>query len=289
MQPLAWEPPYAVGVALKKQKTNKKKPTTYLQSAIIKSKHRKGRRACLVIINGVVIRVLTSPRDPTSPCFVFPQGAGSTLVSELAGTAAQVVHLESRYLPAHFSPLVFFLLLSFMMACCLVAFFFLQHQHKHWEASTEDLLASQITLQPIRPHKEKDLGPPGPEDSGKGQEPPEEKTAPCHPARLTFIYLLVAFVNALTNGVLPSVQTYSCLSYGPVAYHLSATLSSMANPLACFLSMFLPNRSAPAWPGRTLGGGTSHVRTQGPAPPHQGGAVVVQNMVSWSSRCGSAG
>nr|XP_058895136.1 solute carrier family 52, riboflavin transporter, member 3 isoform X2 [Kogia breviceps] len=118
-----------------------------------------------------------------------------------------------------------------------------QRQPRRWEASIEDLLTSQVTLHSIRPQEGKDLGPPGPEDSGKGQEPLEEKTAPLHLAHLTFIYILVAFVNALTNGVLPSVQTYSCLSYGPVAYHLSATLSSMANPLACFLSMFLPNRS----------------------------------------------
>uniref|UniRef100_A0A8D0KJ34 Riboflavin transporter n=1 Tax=Sus scrofa TaxID=9823 RepID=A0A8D0KJ34_PIG len=229
----------------------------------------------------------TTQNPETTRAMDTSQGAGSTLVSELAGTAAQVVHLESRYLPAHFSPLVFFLLLSFMMACCLVAFFFLQHQHKHWEASTEDLLASQITLQPIRPHKEKDLGPPGPEDSGKGQEPPEEKTAPCHPARLTFIYLLVAFVNALTNGVLPSVQTYSCLSYGPVAYHLSATLSSMANPLACFLSMFLPNRSLPflgvlALLGTGFGAYNMAMAVMSPCPlmqGHWGGEVLI--VVSW--------
>lgn len=201
-------------------------------------------------------------------------------MSELARTAPSVVHLESRYLPATFSPFVFFLLLSFMMACCLIAFFFLQRQPRRWEASIEDLLTSQVTLHSIRPQEGKDLGPPGPEDSGKGQEPLEEKTAPQHLAHLTFIYILVAFVNALTNGVLPSVQTYSCLSYGPVAYHLSATLSSMANPLACFLSMFLPNRSTPTRPWRTLLGGTLHVRTQNPTPTYQAGCVVVKNMVS---------
>uniref|UniRef100_A0A8C3YFX2 Riboflavin transporter n=1 Tax=Catagonus wagneri TaxID=51154 RepID=A0A8C3YFX2_9CETA len=229
----------------------------------------------------------TTPKPETTRTMHTPQGAGSTLVSELAGTAPRGVHLESRYLPANFSPLVFFLLLSAMMACCLVAFFFLQRQHKPWEASAEDLLSSRVTLHPIQPHKEKDLGPPGPEDSGKGQWPPEEKVTPYRLAHLTFIYILVAFVNALTNGVLPSVQTYSCLSYGPVAYHLSATLSSMANPLACFLSMFLPNRSLPflgvlAVLGTGFGAYNMAMAVMSPCPlmqGHWGGEVLI--VASW--------
>ncbi|XP_007932894.1 solute carrier family 52, riboflavin transporter, member 3 [Orycteropus afer afer] len=185
-----------------------------------------------------------TPSPVTNGMIGITQKASSALVSDLTGTAASTTHLESRYLPANFSPLVFFLLLSFMMASCLVAFFLLQRQPKNLEASTKDLLSSQITLHSVQT-QEKHLSLPGPVDSSKDQGPLEEKTVLLHPAHLTFIYLLVAFVNALTNGVLPSVQTYSCLSYGPVTYHLSATLSSMANPLACFFSMFLPSRSLP--------------------------------------------
>ncbi|XP_008139210.3 solute carrier family 52, riboflavin transporter, member 3 [Eptesicus fuscus] len=191
------------------------------------------------------VNVTETPHNTSSPSTVrkidIPQGNGSTPVPGLTGTAPPGAHLESRYLPAHFSPLVFFLLLSFMMACSLLAFFLLQRHPRRCKTSTEDLLTSQVTLYSIRPLKE-GPGPAGPADS-RSQEPADEKAAPRYPARLLFIYGLVAFVNALTNGVLPSVQTYSCLSYGPVAYHLSATLSSMANPLACFLSVFLPNRS----------------------------------------------
>ncbi|XP_057559655.1 solute carrier family 52, riboflavin transporter, member 3 isoform X1 [Hippopotamus amphibius kiboko] len=229
----------------------------------------------------------TTPRPETTKNMDSPQGTSSTLVSELTGTAPSVIHLESRYLPANFSPLVFFLLLSFMMACCLVSFFFLQRQPRRWEASIEDLLTSQVTLHSIRLQEGKDVGPLDPEDSGQGQEPLEEKTAPHHLAHLTFIYVLVAFVNALTNGVLPSVQTYSCLSYGPVAYHLSATLSSMANPLACFLSMFLPNRSLPvlgvlALLGTGFGAYNMAMAVMSPCPlmqGHWGGEVLI--VASW--------
>ncbi|XP_036999052.2 solute carrier family 52, riboflavin transporter, member 3 [Artibeus jamaicensis] len=171
-----------------------------------------------------------------------PQGNNSALLPGLPGTAPSRGRLESSYLPANFPPLVFFLLLALMMACCLIAFIFLQRHPEPWKSSTKDLLASQVTLHSIRPLEE-DPGSPGPGEGSKSQEHLEEEPAPLHPARLLFIYVLVAFVNTLTNGVLPSVQTYSCLPYGPVAYHLSATLSSIANPLACFFSMFLSNRS----------------------------------------------
>lgn len=66
-----------------------------------------------------------------------------------------------------------------------------------------------------------------------------------HLKRRTFASLLVlaAWLCVFGNGVFPSIQSYSCLPYGNIAYHLSATLSSMANPLACFLGFFVATTS----------------------------------------------
>nr|CAG4637053.1 EOG090X07AW [Ceriodaphnia reticulata]SVE72972.1 EOG090X07AW [Ceriodaphnia reticulata] len=60
--------------------------------------------------------------------------------------------------------------------------------------------------------------------------------------RSVLIYLLMiqAWVCALSNGALPSFQSYSCLPYGNTAYHLAVTLSAMANPLSCLIAYFLP-------------------------------------------------
>lgn len=52
-----------------------------------------------------------------------------------------------------------------------------------------------------------------------------------------------AFICALCNGILPSIQSYASMPYGNEAYHLSVTLSAIANPLACFLALWLPSRS----------------------------------------------
>ncbi|XP_069114053.1 solute carrier family 52, riboflavin transporter, member 3-B-like [Argopecten irradians] len=59
-----------------------------------------------------------------------------------------------------------------------------------------------------------------------------------------FLLLLVGWINALINGILPSIQTYSCLPYGNNAYHLVATLSSIINPVACLGVFMLPASSS---------------------------------------------
>ncbi|KAM7364333.1 riboflavin transporter [Cochliomyia hominivorax] len=59
----------------------------------------------------------------------------------------------------------------------------------------------------------------------------------------TFLLLLIGVISFFANGIFNSIQSYSCLPYGGQAYHLSTTLSVIANPLACFLAIFLPHTS----------------------------------------------
>lgn len=59
--------------------------------------------------------------------------------------------------------------------------------------------------------------------------------------RHVYLYALLASACLLTNGLLPGLQPYSCLSYGNLVYHLTATCSQLANPIACFLTLwYLP-------------------------------------------------
>lgn len=58
-----------------------------------------------------------------------------------------------------------------------------------------------------------------------------------------FLMVVMALVSLFGSGIYPSVQSYSCLPYGNLAYHLTVTLSSIANPLSCFLAVFLPHKS----------------------------------------------
>ncbi|XP_068006371.1 solute carrier family 52, riboflavin transporter, member 3 [Melanerpes formicivorus] len=156
--------------------------------------------------------------------------------------------LETHYFPPNFSPMVFFLLMTVMMLACLLAFFFLTKQPKGWDLSQQQLFSSNIMLSSFDQIPEEGAGSrlskacPCPKDAkGPGDILPEKVSYSV--AEFTFIYFLITWVSSLTNGVLPSVQSYSCLPYGNTAYHLTATLSSMANPLACMVAMVLPRRS----------------------------------------------
>lgn len=55
----------------------------------------------------------------------------------------------------------------------------------------------------------------------------------------SYLLIMMAVVCLLGNGMLPSIQSYSCLPYGNVAYHLTVTLSSMAGPLAMSLGFVI--------------------------------------------------
>ncbi|KAH0617319.1 hypothetical protein JD844_015361 [Phrynosoma platyrhinos] len=144
---------------------------------------------------------------------------------------------EDRQEP-RFSVQTFFFLLTIMMGISLASFVFLNYlpaakkerakEKYHARVQMEKMVGTQVTVE------ERPMigGTPGRSFGSGTYSGPQ----------LAFIFVLLAWVNALTNGVLPAVQSYSCLPYGNAAYHLSATLAALANPLACFLGMFLPHR-----------------------------------------------
>ncbi|KAJ7985137.1 hypothetical protein DPEC_G00348960 [Dallia pectoralis] len=163
-------------------------------------------------------------------------------------TMASSGELHAHYQPANFSAQVFFFFLSAMMAVCLGAFLLLNHhptvarerKRKHYfgEALADAKGDQALSLSRRRPEEKPMIssldGPVRRSAFGTGFYSVPE---------VVFIFGVLAWVNALTNAVLPSVQSYSCLPYGNWAYHLAATMASVANPMACFIAMFLPLRS----------------------------------------------
>uniref|UniRef100_A0A672GF42 Riboflavin transporter n=1 Tax=Salarias fasciatus TaxID=181472 RepID=A0A672GF42_SALFA len=152
--------------------------------------------------------------------------------------------LQAQYQPANFSAEVFFFFLSAMMLVCLAAFLLLNYhpsvasEHsngrytnrtKHRAPKNKNWAEQKPMMDPYRAPNQKARSSFG---SGSYSWP-----------QVVYIFVILAWVNALSNVVLPSVQSYSCLPYGNNIYHLSATLAAVANPLACFIAMFLPIRS----------------------------------------------
>ncbi|XP_071383568.1 solute carrier family 52, riboflavin transporter, member 3-B [Centroberyx affinis] len=158
--------------------------------------------------------------------------------------------LEAIYQPANFSAQVFFLFLSAMMVVCLVAFVLLNHHPAVARERKSDLyfsgdLAPGKREQDLSLHTKTAEQKPmiSPLEGGRRERRSSFGTGTYSSAEVVFIFVVLAWVNALTNAVLPSVQSYSCLPYGNQAYHLAATMAAVANPVACFIAMFVPIRS----------------------------------------------
>uniref|UniRef100_A0A3Q3RHC6 Riboflavin transporter n=1 Tax=Mastacembelus armatus TaxID=205130 RepID=A0A3Q3RHC6_9TELE len=156
-------------------------------------------------------------------------------------TKCNMWSLHTEHLPPNFSTEVFFFFLAAMMCISLAAFFALNRLPRTFELSTKTLVPDMVVSVSSgldNPGLEIDR-----EEAGVAQSNPMLANPKHSVYHLTFIYLMVVWVNTATNGLLPSVQTYSCMPYGNLAYHLSTALSSVANPVACTIAMFLQNRS----------------------------------------------
>lgn len=57
------------------------------------------------------------------------------------------------------------------------------------------------------------------------------------------LLVLLAVVCMFSNAIFPSIMSFGTLPYGNVAYHLAVTLSSIANPVACFIAVFVSSTS----------------------------------------------
>ncbi|XP_040288926.1 solute carrier family 52, riboflavin transporter, member 3-B-like [Bufo bufo] len=158
-------------------------------------------------------------------------------ITEPNGSYA-IGNLTAVYQPARFPTWGFFLFLAGMMGLCLIAFIILHKMPKvegHQEAGISKRRKKEswntgVEQKPMM----------GEDETGK--EDAKKEVGKYSMWEKVFIYLILAWVNALTNAVLPSVQTYSCMPYGGRVYHLSATLASIANPAACGIAMYLPTR-----------------------------------------------
>ncbi|XP_038126676.1 riboflavin transporter 2 [Cyprinodon tularosa] len=151
--------------------------------------------------------------------------------------------LQAQYQPSNFSAEIFFFFLSAMMLVCLVSFLLLnrhpavarEHPAPRYTNGTKETSERRTRAEQrpmMDPFRHQNHNPRSSFGSGSYSW-----------MQVLYIFVVLAWVNALSNTVLPSVQSYSCLPYGNNAYHLSATLAAVANPLACFIAMFVSIRS----------------------------------------------
>lgn len=167
------------------------------------------------------------------PCIVaLGQGVGKLQCITVNATVQPV------YLKENFPAQNFFGFLSIMLTVSLLSFWALSQR----QTTTQEDVQAEESVKPATERKGEESHPLHDGSSPVLEEQPTVEEPLC---TVTFwtqrnIYLLslLAISNALTNGVLPSVQSFTCLPYGTMTFHLSVVLGNIANPLACSLAMF---------------------------------------------------
>uniref|UniRef100_A0A3P8NA62 Riboflavin transporter n=1 Tax=Astatotilapia calliptera TaxID=8154 RepID=A0A3P8NA62_ASTCA len=213
------------------------------------------------------------------PCIVaLGQGVGKLECKTVNGT------VQPEYLKENFPAQNFFWFLFVMLSISALSFLALTRR------PSESTQGSQPP-----PPQESDSGAAAKDEEEthrlyNGGTPVSEEQPPAQTfwtPRNIFLLVLLAISNALTNGVLPSVQSFSCLPYGTMTFHLSVVLGNIANPVACFLAMFVVLRSSTPLGFLALVGGVfaaylMALAALSPCPPllgsHAGVALVV---ISW--------
>ncbi|VDN54570.1 unnamed protein product [Dracunculus medinensis] len=70
-----------------------------------------------------------------------------------------------------------------------------------------------------------------------------KKTMVSKRLRYIILLLMMAFINAQMNGIIPSIQSFATLPYSQATYRFGLTLANIAASLACFLPLFLSTKS----------------------------------------------
>ncbi|RWS07480.1 Riboflavin transporter 2-A-like protein [Dinothrombium tinctorium] len=60
-------------------------------------------------------------------------------------------------------------------------------------------------------------------------------------SRLVILLFIQTYICALTNGILPAIESFSALPYGSTTFHVAVNLSTISNPVACFIGFFKSN------------------------------------------------
>ncbi|KAI4891060.1 hypothetical protein NFI96_023918 [Prochilodus magdalenae] len=163
----------------------------------------------------------------------------TTLLQGRNETVEPLNRLVPLYLPANFSAEAFFFFLAAMMLVSLVAFLLLNHLPAVTRERTRRGITRTLDAARKSPEQQSMM------KSQNGEQKLNSRfgTGTYSWPQVVYIFVIMAWANALTNSVLPSIQSYSCLPYGNQAYHWSATMASVANPVACFVAMFYSQRS----------------------------------------------
>lgn len=212
------------------------------------------------------------------PCIVaLGQGVGKLECKTVNGT------VTPEYLKESFPAQNFFWFLFVMLSVSALSFVALVRRQSQLDAPTHE--SDNVAKNAEETDRLHNGGTPVSEEQVQLEEQSPAQTF--WTPRNIYLLVLLAISNALTNGVLPSVQSFSCLPYGTMTFHLSVVLGNIANPLACFLAMFVILRSSAGLGFLSLAAGVfasylMALAVLSPCPPLLGNPTgVALVVISW--------
>ncbi|XP_011192935.1 solute carrier family 52, riboflavin transporter, member 3-A isoform X2 [Zeugodacus cucurbitae] len=167
------------------------------------------------------------------------QGIGGDTVCILVNTTTSGEQIyEKKTPPPRFSPMEYFLFIFATFLCSVIAFTLLDRL----KLAKREYAAGQIDFGNSYKYEENN-GTNTTDDVANEASEKQEKSTQVSSTEYIVLLLLIGCLSFFANGMFNSIQSYSSLPYGNSAYHLSVTLSVIANPVACFLAIFIPHTS----------------------------------------------
>lgn len=142
------------------------------------------------------------------------QGVGTTTCNTVIQNGQTIT--EKSITNAYFSSTIFFIIIGIIMSVSTVSYLCLEYLP----------ICKKEKIQ-INPEKDK----------------VNINTTSTNKNLNVLLLVIQGVIVFFSNGLLPSIQSYSCLPYGYMAYHLATNLSNIANPITCFIA-FYTNRTS---------------------------------------------
>lgn len=182
-------------------------------------------------------------RDIYLVTYLIGEGLSGFLPAVLAliqgvGGNAQCLPDGNRFTPLpKFGTQTFFLIVSALFLASFIAFILLD-QLKF----VRNEYAANVTIGHGN-HYHYDSDAPVENSSNNQDKPEPQKEKKLSERNYRGLLLLLGVICMFANAIFPSIMSYGTLPYGNVAYHLAVTLSSIANPVACFIAVFVTDTS----------------------------------------------
>lgn len=159
------------------------------------------------------------------------QGVGGN--DECIQTDAGIVRFTP---PPRFGTQTFFIIISSLFVASLVSFFILDQL----KSVRKEYVAVTIGHGHTYDYNTNETKA---EDEGSSKQLAKEEGKKLSDRNYRLLLVLLGVVCMFANAIFPSIMSYGTLPYGNIAYHLAVTLSSIANPVACFIAVFVTSTS----------------------------------------------